>query len=132
MEKVANISSEDADKLTDVAVSAGFVSEQRWQTFPLVKTMPHGKITIDLDGYSDRRSGFKKSSASYSIYINVESCSQNAFKIPTRFDLVKPSKTVEPVMDVAALEAKAAKIDAMFQEFIDKLGELNKTCCASL
>ena len=132
MEKVANISSEDADKLTDVAVSAGFVSEQRWKTFPLVKTVPHGKITIQLDDYADRRSGFKQASASYSIYINVESWSQNTFKIPKHFELVKPSKTVEAVIDVAALEAKAAKIDAMFQEFIGKMDELNKTCCASL
>lgn len=132
MEKVANISSEDADKLTDVAVAAGFVSEERWQTFPLVKTTPYGKITIHLDGYSDRRSGFKQASASYSVYINVESCSQNTFKIPKYFELVKPSKTVEAVIDVAALEAKAAKIDAMFQEFIGKMNELRITCCASL
>ena len=132
MEKVANISDEDADKLTDVAIADGFVSEERWKTFPLVKTTPHGKITIRLDDYSDRRSGFKQASASYSIYINVESYSQNTFKIPKHFELVKPSKTVEAVIDVAALEAKAAKIDAMFHEFIDKMDELNKTCCASL
>ena len=95
MEKVANISDEDADKLTDVAIADGFVSEERWKTFPLVKTTPHGKITIHLDDYSDRRSGFKQASASYSIYINVETYSQNAFKIPKHFELVKPSKTVE-------------------------------------
>ena len=33
---------------------------------------------------------------------------------------------------MTALEAKAAKIDAMFQEFIGKMDELNKTFCASL
>lgn len=132
MEKAANISSEDANKLKNAAVAAGFVSEQRWETFPLVKTTPFGKITIHLDEYSARRTGFKQACASYSIDINVQTWSQNAFKIPTHFDLVKPSKTVEPVLDVAALEAKASKIDAMFQEFIDKMGELNKTCCASL
>ena len=132
MEKTANISSEDADKLKNAAVAAGFVSEPRWKTFPMVKTTPHGKITIHLEEYSARRSGFKQASASYSIDINVQSWSQNTFKIPTHFELVKPSKTVEPVLEVAALEAKAAKIDAMFQEFIDKMGELNKTFCASL
>lgn len=132
MEKAANISSEDANKLKNAADAAGFVSEQRWQTFPLVKTTPKGKITIHLEEYSARRTGFKQASASYSVDINVHTWSQNAFKIPTHFELVKPSKTVEPVLDVAALEAKAAKIDAMFQEFIDKMGELNKTCCDSL
>lgn len=132
MEKSANISSDVADKLKDAAVAAGFVLERSRQTFSLVKTMPKGEITIYLDDYSDRRSGFKQACASYSIDINVQTWSRNAFKIPTHFDLVKPSKTVEPVMDVAALEAKAAKIDAMFQEFIDKMGELNKTFCTSL
>lgn len=126
-----SITSETAYQLRDVLLAFGFTRENRWEDFPLVKSLENGTITVALQTYNTKHQGYKSVSVQYRMHTRFECFRECNLHQRNVFDIIKPTADVSLVMG-ADLEAKAKKIDDLFIQFNEKLDSLNESGCENL